>query len=200
MNSTHLSLTKTDRNCTLFSCDFDPLFHFRSLPQKSILHFCGTRGKMNTGKRHFDLTRGNAVAGIREVSKGGRGGRLWHTILLARSSVLYLLLRPNKAIRSCGRACAVTSTDDLVPPFPNESRLAGLSFGEGVGSECGMQWSMSFRRNKRYIKAPVSRPSSRRSAVSQKDAFKMLARFGLVCSVCFQNESIFSRFTNPPIE
>ena len=32
---------------------------------------------------------------------------LWHTILLARSSVLYLLLRPNKAIRSCGRACAV---------------------------------------------------------------------------------------------
>ena len=84
----------------------------------------------------------------------------WHTILLARSSVLYLLLRPNKAIRSCGRACAVTSTDDLVPPFPNETRFAGLSFGEGVGSECGMQWSMSFRRNKRYIKAPVSRPSS----------------------------------------
>ena len=107
---------------------------------------------MNTGKKHFNLTRGNAVAGIREVSKGGRGGRLWHTILLARSSVLYLLLRPNKAIRSCGRACAVTSTDDLVPPFPNETRFAGLSFGEGVGSECGMQWSMSFRRNKRYIK------------------------------------------------
>jgi hypothetical protein len=93
---------------------------------------------------------------------------LWHTILLARSSVLYLLLRPNKAIRSCGRACAVTLTDDLVPPFPNETRFAGLSFGEGVGSECGMQWSMSFRRNKRYIKAPVSRPASRRSAVSQK--------------------------------
>ena len=131
-----------------------------------------------------------------------RGGAafLWHTILLARSSVLYLLLRPNKAIRSCGRACAVTSTDDLVPPFPNETRFAGLSFGEGVGSECGMQWSMSFRRNKRYIKAPVSRPSSRRSAVSQKDAFKMLARFGSVCSECFQNESIFSRFANPPIE
>ena len=66
---------------------------------------------------------------------------LWHTILLARSSVLYLLLRPNKAIRSCGRACAVTSTDDLVPPFPNETRFAGLSFGEGVGSECGMKCS-----------------------------------------------------------
>ena len=125
---------------------------------------------------------------------------LWHTILLARSSVLYLLLRPNKAIRSCGRACAVTSTDDLVPPFPNETRFAGLSFGEGVGSECGMQWSMSFRRNKRYIKAPVSRPSSRRSAVSQKDAFKMQACFRFVCSECFQNESIFSRFTNPPTE
>ena len=127
---------------------------------------------------------------------------LWHTILLARSSVLYLLLRPNKAIRSCGRACAVTSTDDLVPPFPNESRFAGLSFGEGVGSECEMQWSMSFRRNKRYIKAPVSRlsslvPPQRRFS---KDAFKMLARFGSVCSECFQNESIFSRFANPPIE
>ena len=126
---------------------------------KTPFCFCGKRGKMNTGRKHFCPTSGNAAAGIREVSKGGRGGRLWHTILLARSSVLYLLLRPNKAIRSCGRACAVTSTDDLVPPFPNESRFAGLSFGEGVGSECGMQWSMSFRRNKRYIKAPVSRPS-----------------------------------------
>ncbi len=29
---------------------------------------------MNTGKKHFDLTRGNAVAGTREVSKGGLGG------------------------------------------------------------------------------------------------------------------------------
>ena len=45
-----------------------------------------------------------------------------------------------------------------------------------------------------------SRLTSRRSAVSQKDAFKMQARFGLVCSVCFQNASIFSRFANPPIE
>ena len=33
-----------------------------------------------------------------------------------------------------------------------------------------------------------------------KDAFKMLAHFGSVCSECFQNESIFSRFANPPIE
>ena len=62
------------------------------------------------------------------------------------------MLRPNKAIRSCGRACAVTSTDDLVPPFPNEIRFAGLSFGEGVGSKGEMKCSPRFRRNKRYIK------------------------------------------------
>ena len=48
-------------------------FHFRPLSQKPILHFCGTRGKMNTGKKHFDPTRRNGVAGTREVSKGGRG-------------------------------------------------------------------------------------------------------------------------------
>jgi len=48
---------------------------------------------MNTGKKHFDLTRGGAVAGTPEVSKGGGEACLWHTILLARSSVLYLLFR-----------------------------------------------------------------------------------------------------------
>ena len=58
-----------------FSCTvLIRFFHFPTLPQNPILHFCGTRGKMNTGKKHFDLTRGNAVAGTREVSKGGRGG------------------------------------------------------------------------------------------------------------------------------
>ena len=31
-------------------------------------------GKMNTGKKHFDLTSRNGVAGTREVSKGGPGG------------------------------------------------------------------------------------------------------------------------------
>ena len=51
-----------------------PLFHFLPLQQNPILHFCGTRGKMNTGKKRFDLTRENAVAGTLEVSKGGRGG------------------------------------------------------------------------------------------------------------------------------
>ena len=49
-------------------------FHFLPLSQKPILHFCVTQGKMNTGKKRFDLTRGNAVAGTREVSKGGLGG------------------------------------------------------------------------------------------------------------------------------
>ena len=29
---------------------------------------------MNTGKKHYDLTRRNAVAGTQEVSKGGLGG------------------------------------------------------------------------------------------------------------------------------
>ena len=41
---------------------------------------------------------------------------------------------------------------------------------------------------------------ARSGAVSQKDAFKMLARFGFVCSVCLQNESIFTRIAIPPIE
>ena len=169
-------------------------FHFPSWPQKPILLFVAhveNEYRQKTFRSRAEKWCCRYPGGFQR-----RAGEacLWHTILLARSSVLYLLLRPNKAIRSCGRACAVTSTDDLVPPFPNETRFAGLSFGEGVGSECGMQWSMSFRRNKRYIKPP-----SRRSAVSQKDAFKMLARFGLVCSVCFQNESIFSCFAIPPI-
>jgi hypothetical protein len=32
------------------------------------------QGKINTGKKRFDLTRENAAAGTLEVSKGGRGG------------------------------------------------------------------------------------------------------------------------------
>ena len=31
-------------------------------------------GKMNTGKKRFSPTRGNGVAGIREVFKGGLDG------------------------------------------------------------------------------------------------------------------------------
>lgn len=50
------------------------LFSFSHIAAKTVLHFCGTRGKMNTGKKHFDPMRGNAVAGTPEVSKGGRGG------------------------------------------------------------------------------------------------------------------------------
>jgi hypothetical protein len=59
---------------TSFCTDLMLFFHYPPLSQKPIFHFCGTRGKMNTGKKHFCLTRENAVAGTREVSKGGRGG------------------------------------------------------------------------------------------------------------------------------
>ena len=52
-------------------CSADPLFSFSTLATKPILHFCGTRGKMNTGKKHFDLARRNDAAGTWEVSKGG---------------------------------------------------------------------------------------------------------------------------------
>ena len=48
-------------------------FSFSLVATKPIFHFCGTRGKMNTGKKHFVLTRRNGAAGIREVSKGGAG-------------------------------------------------------------------------------------------------------------------------------
>ena len=58
------------------STKLSAFFHFLPLSQKPILHFCGTREKMNTGKKHFDLTRGNAAVGTLEVSKGGRGGPL----------------------------------------------------------------------------------------------------------------------------
>ena len=101
LNSTHLSLTKTDRNCTLFSCDFDPLFHFPSLSQKPILHFCGTRGKMNTGKKHFDLARRNGVAGTREVSKGGPGRPAFGTRSCSQGLVCYTFCSAKRAKGWC---------------------------------------------------------------------------------------------------
>jgi hypothetical protein len=49
-------------------------YNFRERLQQARLCFCSTRGKMNTGNKHCDLTQGNAVGGTREVSKGGPGG------------------------------------------------------------------------------------------------------------------------------
>jgi hypothetical protein len=49
-------------------------FSFSGAVKKAQLHFCSTRGKMNTGKKHFRPTHGNGVADTREVSKGGPGG------------------------------------------------------------------------------------------------------------------------------
>ena len=140
---------RSDLNFLLRSSDpralFSPVF------TKPILHFCGTgedEYRQKTSRSHARKCCCRYPGGFQR-----RAGMacLWHTILRARSGVLYLLLRPNKAIRSCGRACAVTLTDDLVPPFPNETRFAGLSFWEGVGSEGEMKCSPHFQRNKRYI-------------------------------------------------
>jgi hypothetical protein len=56
----------------MFAC-IDPFFIFPASAETPLC-FCGKRGKMNTGKKLFDLTRENAVAGALAVSKGGRGG------------------------------------------------------------------------------------------------------------------------------
>ena len=50
------------------------LFSFSLVVTKTDSAFFGTRGKMNTGKKHFDLTQRNGAAGTWEVSKGGPGG------------------------------------------------------------------------------------------------------------------------------
>jgi hypothetical protein len=53
----------------------DSVFYlFPSPLQKLIFTVLQHAGKMNTGKKHFDLARRNGVAGIREVPKGGPGG------------------------------------------------------------------------------------------------------------------------------
>ena len=72
---------------------------------------------MNTGKKHFDPARRNGAAGTREVSKGGSGKAcLWHTILLARSSVLYLLFR------EAGKGGDVALPDSTPLPAENGSQ------------------------------------------------------------------------------
>ena len=48
------------------------IFHFPSLPQKPILHFGGTRGKMNADNHHSALYSELMIVGIREGSKGGQ--------------------------------------------------------------------------------------------------------------------------------
>ena len=50
------------------------LFLFSPTVTKTDFAFLWHAGKMNTGKKRFDLTRENAVAGTQEVSKGGPGG------------------------------------------------------------------------------------------------------------------------------
>lgn len=81
-----------------------------------------------------------------------REGRacLWHTILLARSSVLYLLFRwAGKEVLSAVRTAALFPTENGRQNREGTSRFA-CRFHQG--SRCGMQWSTGFRRNKRYIK------------------------------------------------
>lgn len=60
---------KAEQNCAPDCSILLRFFHFLSRSQKPLLHFCGARGKMNTGKKHFNLTRGNAVAGTWKVSQ-----------------------------------------------------------------------------------------------------------------------------------
>ena len=89
-----------------------------------------------------------------------RGGEacLWHTILLARSSVLYLLFREaGKGVMSPFRTAHLYPLKTAAKTAKGWAEF-GCCFHEG--SEGEMQWSMSFRRNKRYIKAPVSRPAA----------------------------------------
>ena len=64
-------------------------FSFSPSVTKTDFAFLWHAGKMNTGKKRFDLTLENAVAGTGRVPREG-GAHLWRTTLLARSSELYL--------------------------------------------------------------------------------------------------------------
>ena len=86
----------------------------------------------------------------RRFPKEGGEAHLWHTILLARSSVLYLLFRKaGKGVKSPFRAA------HLYPPKTAVKNCEGMSsvwllFYQG--SRGKMKCSPRFRRNKRYIK------------------------------------------------
>ena len=57
---------------------------------KTDFAFLWHTGKMNTGKKRFDLTREKRLPVPWRFSKEGGEACLWHTILLASSSALYL--------------------------------------------------------------------------------------------------------------
>ena len=139
--------------------------HFPSLSQKSILHFCGTRGKMNTGKKHFDLTRRNGAAGTREVSKGGPERPAFGTRSCSQGLVCYTFCSARWAKGWCRLSGQHTFTRRKRRPKTAKERAAfGCCFRKGSKGE--MQCCPRFRRNKRYINPP-----SRRS----KNAFKLQA-------------------------
>ena len=71
--------------------------HFPPLSHKPLFHFCGTRGKMNTGKKRFNLTGRNAVAGTREVSKGGLGKPAFGTRSCSQGLVCYTFCSARRA-------------------------------------------------------------------------------------------------------
>lgn len=89
LNSAHLSFSKADQNRTFFMCNADPLFSFSPVVTKTDFAFLWHTGKMNTGKKHFGLTRRNGAAGIREVSKGGAGRPAFGTRSCSQGLVCY---------------------------------------------------------------------------------------------------------------
>ena len=77
---------------------------------------------MNTGKKHFDLTRKMLLLVSGRYPKEGWEACLWHTILHARSSVLYLLFREaGKGVMSPFR------TAHLYPPKTAAKNCEGVS-------------------------------------------------------------------------
>ena len=78
-------------------CSSDPLFSFSHIVTKTAFAFLWRTGKMNSGKKHFDLTRGNAVAGTREVSKGGPGRPAFGTRSCLQGLVCYTFCSARRA-------------------------------------------------------------------------------------------------------
>lgn len=176
-------------------CSANPLFHFPHVPQNRFRVFVA-HGENEYRQKAFRSHAGKCCCRY----PGGfqrRAGEacLWHTILLARSSMLYLLFREaGKGVMSPYRTAHLYSPKTAAKNCEGMSRV-WLLFSRRKRGQNAMKPALPAEQE--VYKS--SRLTSRRSAVSQKDAFKMQACFRFVCSVCFQNESVFSCFANPPI-
>ena len=72
-------------------------FSFSILVTKTDFALLWHTGKMNTGKKHFDLTRRNGAAGTREVSKGGPGRPAFGTRSCSQGLVCYTFCSARRA-------------------------------------------------------------------------------------------------------